>query len=137
MINILYDGIKYRIKGSRRVKYLIKKVIRCEKRIPGDLNFVITNDKAIRNINIKFLSRNYYTDVITFDYSKKKIVNGEVYISIDTVRKNALKYKVSLYSELLRVIIHGTLHLCGYDDKTDDERNIIRDKEEKWMKELD
>ncbi len=76
--------------------------------------------KAVRNINRRFLEHDYNTDVISFDYSSGKIVNGEIYISIDTVRRNALDYKVTVGEELLRVMIHGVLHLCGYRDGNKD-----------------
>ena len=135
-IRFFYDRINYRIKRSKEVKNLIEKVIRKMKKIPGDLNFIITNDKTVRKLNVKYLSHNYFTDVIAFDYSENEILNGEVYISIDTVKKNAIKYKVRLSSEILRVIIHGALHLCGMDDKSKEEKNIMRGLEDKWIKEI-
>ena len=102
--------------------------------IPGDLNFIITGDNNIREINREFLKRDTFTDVIAFDYGSRNKVNGEVYISIDTVRINANNYKVSFKSELLRVIIHGTLHLCGYRDKEDEQKQVMHKVEEKWLR---
>ena len=135
-IKFFYDRINYRIKRSKEVRNLIEKVIRKANKIPGDLNFIITNDKIVRKLNIEYLDHDYFTDVIAFDYSENVILNGEVYISIDTVKKNAVKYKVSLNSEIIRVIIHGTLHLCGIDDKSREEKNIMRELEDKWIKEI-
>jgi probable rRNA maturation factor len=135
-IRIFYDAINYRIKRSKEIKNLVEKVIRKENRIPGDLNFIMTNDKVIKKLNVEYLRHNYFTDVIAFNYSENEILNGEVFMSIDTVKRNAIKYKVSLYTEVVRVIIHGTLHLCGLDDKTKEERNIMRELEDKWIKEI-
>jgi rRNA maturation RNase YbeY len=135
-INIFYDEVKYRLENAGEIQELIIKVIRNEKRIPGDLNFVLTSDGNIRELNKEFLKRDNFTDVIAFDYGTGSKVNGEVYISIDTVKFNADNYKVSLKSELVRVIIHGTLHLCGYNDKTEDEKKVMRKLEEKWMADL-
>ena len=135
-IYIFYDGINYRIKQSKKVKYLIEKVIREENKIPGDLNFIITNDRKLRKINVEFLNNNYFTDVIAFNNSKNDIVSGEVYISKDTVKKNAFNYEVSLRSEIVRVIVHGTLHLCGYEDNTERKKNAMRKLEDKWIIEV-
>jgi probable rRNA maturation factor len=135
-IRIFYDAINYRIKRSKEIKNLVEKVIRKENRIPGDLNFIMTNDKVIKKLNVEYLRHNYFTDVIAFNYSENEILNGEVFMSIDTVKRNAIKYKVSLYTEVVRVIIHGTLHLCGLDDKTKEEKNIMRELEDKWIKEI-
>ena len=135
-IKFFYDRINYRIKRSKEVRNLIEKVIRKANKVPGDLNFIITNDKIVRKLNIEYLDHDYFTDVIAFDYSENVVLNGEVYISIDTVKKNAVKYKVSLNSEIIRVIIHGTLHLCGTGDKSREEKNIMRELEDKWIKEI-
>ncbi len=133
-IKVFYDETNFRLKGWRKIKQLIEKVIAKEHKISGDLNFIITNDKNIRSINIEFLEHDYNTDVISFDYCSGNVVNGEVYISIDTVRSNSLNYKVSLNNEVLRVIIHGVLHLLSYDDKTEEKKRVMRKKEDLWLK---
>jgi rRNA maturation RNase YbeY len=132
-IRIFYDEVDFRLKGWKRVKKVIEKVISDEKKISGDLIFILTNDTFIKKLNKKFLKHNYYTDVISFDYGDEKTVEGEIYISIDRVKINALNYKVSYNLELLRVFIHGVLHLCGYEDKSKKERSEMRRKEDFWM----
>lgn len=132
-INIFYDQVSFRLKGKAKILELIKKVIRSEKKIPGDLNIIITNDDSLLSINREFLKHNYFTDVIAFDYSSGKIVSGEIYVSFDTIKRNASNYKVSLKKEFLRVIIHGTLHLCGYNDSNSVEKDNMHKLEDKWI----
>lgn len=132
-IRIFYDNTDFRFKGWRKTLKVVKKVIRKQKKISGDLNFIITNDENLMQINIQFLEHDYNTDVITFNYNSKKVINGEIYISIDTVKKNAINYNVSLKQELQRVLIHGVLHLVGYDDKTEKQRDNMRRMEDMWL----
>jgi rRNA maturation RNase YbeY len=132
-LRIFYDDINYRIKGWRKVIKILERIILDANRIPGDIKIIITNDSALKTINTQFLKHNYFTDVITFNYCLGNVVNGEVYISIDTVKINALNYKVSLNEEIRRVIIHGILHLVDYDDKFPKDRIVMRKKEDFWL----
>jgi len=132
-IRIYYDEVIFRLKGSRSVLKKLDKVVTGEKKITGNLSYIITSDENLKQINIEFLEHDYFTDVITFNYNEGNIINGEIYISIDRVRENSENYKVSLQEELLRVIIHGLLHLTGYDDKTDFERREMRSREDYWL----
>jgi probable rRNA maturation factor len=135
-IRFYYDGIKFRVRKAREINIFLGRVILEEKKLPGDLNFIFTTDNAILGINREFLNRNHYTDVISFDYSKGVKLNCEIYISIDTVKRNASVYRVSMNEELIRVMIHGILHLCGYDDSVDAEREKMSTRQESLVKEF-
>jgi probable rRNA maturation factor len=98
------------------------------------INFIFVNDRSIFLMNEKFLHHSYPTDIITFDYSLNKIVSGDIYISIDTVKFNSKKYSVTFADELNRVMIHGLLHLLGYKDKNPNEKKIMRAKENYYLR---
>lgn len=98
-----------------------------------NLSFVFCDDEYLKNINVKYLGQDYYTDVISFDYSTEEGLVGDVFISIERVRENANNFKVSFNEELFRVIIHGVLHLCGFNDKTDKEIKEIRKQENHFL----
>jgi len=100
----------------------------------GQINFVFTNDEEVLKANIQFLKHHTYTDIITFDYCKGNLVNGDILISLERVAENAKKFKVDFENELKRVMIHGVLHLCGYKDKNDKEARLIRRKENEALK---
>ena len=136
-IKIYYDQIKYRIHKTKEIKRFLEKVITDENKTPGDLVFILTSDESLVEINRKFLKHDYYTDVITFDYSAEGKVNGEIYMSIDTIRRNAVSYKSGIKEELFRVMIHGILHLCGYRDEKAVERKRMFRRQEEELKEFE
>ncbi len=136
-IRIFYDEVNFRLRGWRKATKLFGKVVGSENKLPGDLNFIVTNDNSIKQINVEFLQHNYFTDVIAFDYGSRNVVSGEVYLSIDTVKVNAINYKVSLNCEVLRVMVHGLLHLCGYTDSTEETKSRMKEKEDFWVKEFE
>ena len=99
----------------------------------GDLNFMLCSDDYILSANVKFLGHDYFTDILTFDNSNDSEIAGDILISIDTVRSNALKFNTSFLDELHRVIIHGVLHLIGFTDKTKKQQLIMRKQEDKAL----
>ena len=104
-------------------------MIRLNKYQTGHLSFVFCTDDYLLVVNKKFLNHDYYTDIITFDYSESNTVSGDLIISIDRVKENALTHQCSFNLELNRVIIHGVLHLLGFSDKTDDQISKMRELE--------
>lgn len=135
-IKIYYDKIKFRIHKTGEIKKFLEKVITDERKIPGDLKFIFTDDETEMKINRKFLGHNYYTDVISFDYSDGNKINGEIYISIETLKRNAIIYNAGLKEELLRVMIHGVLHLCGYNDDDKKSKEIMFGRQEELLMEF-
>ena len=103
----------------------LEQVTKAHDRILGPLVYIFCNDEKILEVNRQFLNHDYYTDIITFDYCRGKLVRGDMYISLDTVRTNAEGLNCSYDSELKRVIVHGLLHLCGINDKAPGEREIM------------
>ena len=102
----------------------------------GDINYIFVDDETMLDINRRFIGHDYYTDHIGFDYSKDDSLSGDIYISLDTVKTNAELYQVKPEEELRRIIIHGLLHLCGFRDKTDEERELMQQAEDKALKAL-
>lgn len=96
----------------------------------GEINYIFCDDEYLLKINLEYLNHDTLTDIITFDYVEDKVLNGDIYISIERVRENAVIYSVSFELELLRVLSHGVLHLCGYKDKTDEDAVVMRQMED-------
>jgi len=99
----------------------------------GEINYIFCSDKYILEINRQYLNHDYFTDIITFNYNNDKLISSDIYISIDTVAKNADYYHVNFENELNRVMIHGILHLLGFDDKSEDEKIVMRKKEDEAL----
>jgi probable rRNA maturation factor len=126
-----YPGFKLHATTIRRG--WIEDVIIAEKKKTGPLQFVFCSDDYLLDINVRYLDHDYYTDIITFDYSSGKIVSGDLFISIDRVKENALTLKQPFETELSRVLIHGVLHLLGYTDKGRIPQAEMRKKEDKYL----
>lgn len=114
----------------------IQKSIENENKQTGTINVIFCSDNYLLKINKEYLNHDYYTDVITFDFCENNIVSGDVFISVDTVKKNATDYNVDFLNELYRVIIHGVLHLVSYNDKTEDEQKEMTLKENYYLAKL-
>ena len=114
---------------EEKVRTWIKEVARRHNRRVGDLNYIFCNDEKILEVNIEFLQHDYYTDIITFDYSTKRKISGDIFISLDTVASNAELFAKDYDEEFMRVVIHGVLHLCGINDKGEGEREIMEQHE--------
>lgn len=128
MIEIFLDDVKVPGLDSELFVLWLNEVIASEKFDCGDVNLIFVSDEKLLEMNQQFLQHDYFTDIITFDYSEDSVISGELYISIDRVSENGLKMD-GYDSELKRVCVHGILHLCGYGDKSEEEITEIRAKE--------
>jgi rRNA maturation RNase YbeY len=121
--------------NRKALRSFIAKMMTIEDRQAEMLGFIFCSDEYLLKINKDFLSHDYYTDIITFDLSEpgSSLISGEIYISVDTVRDNAHRFKTSIVRELHRVMFHGILHLCGYSDKTKAQQSIMREMEDRYL----
>ena len=119
------DGVEMPRVDAAKIEKWISRVAGCYGRITGPLTYIFCSDDKILEVNRQFLQHDYFTDIITFDYSRGKLISGDMFISLDTVRTNAALVGASFDEELLRVIVHGVLHLCGINDKGPGEREIM------------
>ncbi|MBL7838938.1 MAG: rRNA maturation RNase YbeY [Cyclobacteriaceae bacterium] len=122
---------RFKLKNPVKTSTWIRKVIKKEGKSLRSLNYVFCTDEYLREMNIQFLKHRTYTDIITFNYNPSKTeIEGEIYISVDRVRENAETFQTDFPTELNRVIIHGVLHLLGFNDKTKAEKTAMREKED-------
>jgi rRNA maturation RNase YbeY len=124
------------LKNKIALKNFLKQLADKEKKEFNELNFIFCSDEELLDINKRFLNHDYYTDIITFNLSttKKEPITGEVYISIDRIKDNALTFKTTTERELHRIIFHGLLHLCGYNDKTPPQKSAMTKRENHYLK---
>lgn len=108
----------------------IAKIIASEGKTMGEINYIFCDDEYLHEINVQYLEHDTLTDIITFDYSEDDVLSGDIFVSVERVKDNALDFEVPFETELLRVMAHGVLHLCGYKDKTNADSQQMRQKEE-------
>ena len=121
------------LKRKRAIKSWILSVIEAEKKSAGSINIILTNDSYLLEINRIYLSRDYYTDIISFDYSEGNNISGDLFISLERIKENSKSFKQEEETELLRVIIHGILHLIGYSDSDENKKRKMRIMEDKYL----
>ncbi len=130
MIHFLSEEVDFKPKNQRRLKAWISKVARLERREISSLVYIFCSDSYLLTLNEGYLNHKTLTDIITFDYSEKKEIDGEIYISVDRLKENAKKFNTTLEEELHRVMIHGVLHILGQGDKTPSQKKLMRKKEQ-------
>lgn len=134
-IQFFFIDVKITLSERRRLKTFIERMFRNEGIQINSLVIIFCSDEYLLGVNRRFLNHDYYTDIITFNLAdKEKLVEGEIYISTDRIRENALINKVALQNELHRIIFHGVLHLCGFKDKKSDEKTLMTIEENMYLK---
>lgn len=133
MITYNTDGVRMPDIKKRKITAWIKAVAASYGRKTGEIGYMFVDDEKILEVNNEYLGHNYYTDIITFDYDEGDVINGDLVISLDTVRTNAELFGRNYDEELHRVIIHGILHLCGINDKEPGEREIMEAAENRAL----
>lgn len=132
---ILYqnEDVKFPPIKRRKLNKWIKQVAGSYNKSVGGLSYIFCSDERILEINIEYLQHDYYTDIITFDYSDESEISGDIFISLDTVKSNSEQFETNYIEELRRIIIHGVLHLCGINDKGEKEREHMTECENKAL----
>lgn len=133
MIRYYYQDTDFVFKPKLITKQWLKTVAGSEMKKLGDISIIFSSDNYILDINIKYLQHDYFTDIITFDYCVGNVISGDLFISVDSVRENSMYFKTKFEDELDRVIVHGLLHLIGYDDHTDEQQELMRRKENYYL----
>ena len=136
MVRYYNDSTTYRLRDKRKIAAWLKRVAQEEGYTLGDVNYIFCSSEVHRKMNIDFIGHDYFTDIITFDYSDLKgegVVSGDIFIDVDTVADNARIYGATKRDEMLRVVVHGVLHLCGQKDKTPRAEKQMHRKEDKYI----
>jgi probable rRNA maturation factor len=132
MISFNYET-DFEITNEQQYEEWLSGVIESEDKSEGEINYVFCDDEYLLQKNIEFLDHDTLTDIISFDYTMGNLISGDIFISVERVKENAVEYGVPFEEELRRVMVHGILHYCGYKDKTEEDGKVMRDKEEEKM----
>lgn len=136
MISYFFEDTHFKFSKRRLTNKWLKSVVQNEGLSLGDINIIFTSDDYLLKINQKYLNHNYFTDIITFDYREGDVIVGDLFISVDSVKDNSSFYGTSFDNELMRVIVHGVLHIIGYDDHTPEDVKVMRSKEDFYLNAL-
>ena len=135
MISFNYET-NFKLQNKNITSSWISSVINSEKHKEGEINYVFCNDDYLHKLNVEFLKHDTLTDIISFDYTLGKILHGDIFISVERAEYNAKDFGVPFQEEIHRLIVHGVLHYCGFNDKTKGDTKLMRDKENFYLKQL-
>ena len=133
MVSYFFEDTNFKFNRRRLTSQWLKFTAESEIKRIGQVNIIFCSDNYILDINQKYLQHDYFTDIITFDYCEGKTLSGDLFISVDTVRENSIFYGTEFDDELNRVIVHGLLHLIGYDDHSEEDQKTMRSKEDYYL----
>ena len=132
MISFNYET-DFKLSHESKISEWISNVIRSENCIEGDINYIFCDDEYLHKINVEYLNHDTLTDIISFDYSVGKKLHGDIFISVERVVDNAKDFNVEFDEELRRVLVHGVLHYCGYKDKSNEDKKVMRSREDHYI----
>jgi|TARA_B110000459_G_scaffold200054_1_gene247829 rRNA maturation RNase YbeY len=127
------EDVSFELEKPNVVQDWIQQTIIKEGKLVGEISYIFCSDEYLHKINLEHLQHDTLTDIITFNYCEEGLINSDIFISVDRVRDNAELFKTSFENELSRVMIHGILHLVGYDDKRDEDKVLMRSKEDFYL----
>ena len=130
------EEVSFSFNNKREVSLWLKSVVSSFQKELGVINVVFCNDQYLLKINQTYLNHDYFTDIITFNYNENNLISGDLFISIDRVKENAINQKMEFNVEIHRVIVHGVLHLCGLNDQSKQEKEIMRGRENLFLQKL-
>lgn len=135
-ISFFFEDVAFELPDEQSLQAWLLSVAEAEGKPIWEIGYIFCSDEHLRGINVEFLDHDYYTDIITFDYSDDARMQGEIYISSERVAENAETNRVSFHHELCRVMVHGVLHMAGYKDKTPEDEAAMRNKEDFYLAKL-
>jgi len=133
MISFSTVDLKYNLQSKLKIKSWVKNILEKEGKTAGDITYIFCTDVYLLSMNEKYLKHDTLTDIITFDYSEKNNLSGDIFISIERVKENAGSFKTTFDLELGRVMAHGVLHLAGYKDKAPEDKIVMKSKEDFYL----
>ncbi len=136
MIDFTFEQIDVFELNNELIINWLTRVSSSENKVCGPISIIFCSDDYLLSVNNEYLDHDFFTDIITFDYSSNSEISGDLFISIDRVKENAITFNVAFIQELYRVLVHGVLHLCGYGDKSPEEELIMRSKEDFYLSSL-
>jgi len=132
MITFNYET-DFELQNESDYEAWIEAIIESEDFTEGEINYIFCDDEYLHKINVEYLDHDTFTDIISFDYTIANLISGDIFISVERIKENAKEYEVSFLKELHRVMSHGILHYCGYKDKSEEDSNLMRQKENEKM----